>query len=90
MGITSVRTQDDISLQLEQTAAKLHRSKSSVINQAIREFLEREGREQQQWQETLGALKSLRHGQVISGEAVHDWLSGWGTDEEAAAPNSES
>jgi predicted transcriptional regulator len=88
MGITSVRIRDEVSLQLEQTAARLHRSKSSVINQAILEFLERESKEQHQWQETLDALQSLRHGQVVSSETVHDWLSSWGTDEESAAPGS--
>ncbi|MDQ6965969.1 MAG: ribbon-helix-helix domain-containing protein [Mariprofundaceae bacterium] len=53
MGITSVRTQADLSERLEATAARLRRSKSPIINQAVEAFLEQEQQEQLRWQETL-------------------------------------
>ncbi|MDQ6988086.1 MAG: hypothetical protein Q9M25_09810 [Mariprofundaceae bacterium] len=86
MGITSVRIQSHLSERLEKVASKLHRSKSSIINQAVEEFLEHEHQEQQRWQETLAALESVRHGQVMSGESVHAWLDSWGSDEQRPTP----
>jgi len=86
MSITSVRIQSHLSERLEKVACKLHRSKSSIINQAVEEFLEHEHQEQQRWQETLTALESVRHGQVVSGEEVHAWLDSWGSDQELPTP----
>ncbi len=42
MSITSVRLQPEIDHALSDTAQKFHRSKSWLINQALKEFLERE------------------------------------------------
>ncbi len=86
MGITSVRIQPNLSDRLEKVASSLHRSKSSIINQAVEEFLDHQQQEQQRWQETLEALKSVRHGQVVSGKATHEWIESWGTDQELPAP----
>jgi len=85
MGITSVRIQDDISKQLEAVAANLHRTKSSLINQAIKEFLEQQ-KQEQRWNETLDALESVRTGRIASGKDVHHWLESWGSEQELAAP----
>jgi len=90
MGITSVRIQPEISLQLEKMAASLHRSKSSIINQAVGEFIEQQKQEQERWQETLEALQSVRSGQIVSGDDVHSWMESWGSDSELAAPKSDS
>ncbi|MDQ6958583.1 MAG: ribbon-helix-helix protein, CopG family [Mariprofundaceae bacterium] len=86
MGITSVRIRANLSERLDKTAARLHRSKSSVINQAVEEFLDHEQQEQQRWQETLEALDSVRNGRITSGTAVHAWLKSWGTDKELPTP----
>jgi len=86
MSITSVRIRENLSERLNKTAARLHRSKSSVINQAVEEFLDHEQQEQQRWQETLEALDSVRNGQVTSRAAVHAWLESWGSDEELPPP----
>lgn len=86
MGITSVRIQDEISKQLETLATSQHRTKSSIINQAIKEFLEHQKQEQQRWNETLDALESVRTGHITSGEHVHHWLESWGSEQDLAAP----
>jgi len=86
MGITSVRIQPKNSSGLEKIAASLHRSKSSIINQAIEEFIEHHQQEKQRWQETLEALQSVRSEQVVSGDRVHAWLESWGSDNELQAP----
>ncbi|OFZ69638.1 MAG: transcriptional regulator [Betaproteobacteria bacterium RBG_16_58_11] len=86
MSITSVRIQAELENGLDALASKLQRSKSWVINQAIREFIEKQELEQQRWQETLEALTSVKQGKVVSGEAVHAWLGSWGSAEELPLP----
>ena len=86
MSVTSVRIRPEISQQLDQLAAHLHRSKSSIINQAVDEFIQHQQQEQQRWQETLDSLQSIREGRVTSADAVHSWLESWGSDHEAPAP----
>ena len=42
--------------------------------------------EQTRWQETLKAMESVVQRRVVSGDAVHDWLCSWGTDNELSPP----
>jgi predicted transcriptional regulator len=86
MSVTTVRLQPEVEEGLEAVAGKLHRTKSWVINQALREFLERQDLEQVRWQETLEAMESVARGQVASGEAVHAWLASWGSHDELPPP----
>ena len=86
MSITTVRLQPDIEQGLQSVAGTLHRSKSWVINQAVKEFLERQELEKQRWQETLQAMESVAQGRVVSGESVHEWLNSWGSSNELPPP----
>lgn len=89
MSVTSVRLKPELEKSLESMAQKSHRSKSWLINQAIREYLDHEAMEQARWQDTLQAMESVSHGQVVSGEAVHDWLASWGSENELSPPESD-
>lgn len=86
MSVTTVRLQPEVEEGLVAMAGKLHRTKSWLINQALREFLERQEQEQTRWQETLQAMESVAQGKVASGEAVHAWLRSWGSSDELAPP----
>lgn len=86
MTTSSVRLQEDVEAPLEELVERLRRSKNWLINQAIREFVERHRIEGARWADTLQALDSVEAGQVVSGEAVHDWLATWGTAEEKLPP----
>lgn len=87
MGVTTVRLQPDLEESLEALASKLQRSKSWVINQSLREFIDREQEGDARWRETLQAITSVSAGRVHAGDAVHDWLRSWGgTDEQPPAP----
>lgn len=86
MGITSVRLQPEVEEGLNAMSSRLQRSKSWLINQALSEFIARQAEEQQRWQETLKAMESVAQGQVVSGEAVHAWLQGWGSEQESPPP----
>lgn len=60
MSVTTVRLQPELEEHLGAMAEKLHRSKSWVINQSLREFFERQELEQTRWQETLQAMAPQR------------------------------
>jgi predicted transcriptional regulator len=86
MSVTTVRLQPEVEEGLEAMAGKLQRSKSWLINQAIREYVERQQQEQSRWQETLKAMESVAQGKVVSGEAMHAWLRSWGEATELPPP----
>jgi predicted transcriptional regulator len=86
MSVTTFRLQADIEKNLEAIAGRLNRSKSWVINQALREFIQRQELEQVRWQQTLRAMESVAQGKVVSAEAVHTWLRSWGSDSELPPP----
>lgn len=86
MSVTTVRLQPDLEENLGAMAEKLQRSKSWLINQALREFFERQELEQSRWQETLEAMESVAQGKVVSAEAVNTWLQSWGSANELSPP----
>jgi predicted transcriptional regulator len=86
MSVTTVRLQPDIEQSLQAMAEALQRSKSWVINQAVKEFAEKQALEQQRWQETMQAMASVAQGQVVDSDDIHAWMKSWGTAEELPVP----
>ena len=86
MSVTTVRLQPEIEESLESVATKLHRTKSWLINQALREYFERQSLEQQRWEQTLDAVAAVAGGKVVAAQAVHAWLQSWGSDSELPPP----
>ena len=86
MSVTTVRLQPELESGLEAMADKLNRSKSWLINQALREYLEREEQALSRWLETLRAMESVAQSRAVSGESVHEWLRSWGTKDELPPP----
>jgi predicted transcriptional regulator len=86
MGVTTVRLRPDLEESLDAVATKLHRTKSGLINQALREYIDREAQAEWRWRETLSAIDSVEAGRVVPGEEVHDWLRSWGTVKEKGVP----
>lgn len=86
MGMTSVRMPDDLLNQLEQTAERLERSKAWLINNAVKDYLQREARQSQMLEDTLEALNDIKAGRVVDGSDMLDWLDSWGSDTEKAPP----
>ena len=83
---TSVRVPDDLLSRLESAAARLRRSKGWIINDALREYLEREEQRVQRLGETLQALTELDAGELGQGDEALVWLDRWGTADEREAP----
>ena len=86
MSGTSVRLSPENEEIITQAAARLRRSKSWVINEAIRVLHQQQLQAEERWQDTLEALQDAEVGETYSGEAVHAWLASWGTAGERKAP----
>lgn len=86
MSTTSFRLDDDLQEKLDITAARLRRSKGWIINDALRQYIEREERKQRMLEETEEAIADIQAGRVVSGEEVMKWLETWGTSSEMKAP----
>lgn len=86
MGMTSVRMPDDLLERLDATATRLRRSKGWIINDALREYLEREHLRQRRDEETREALAELDAGQVVDGDEVLAWIDSWGSKNKRESP----
>jgi len=86
MGVTSVRLLPEIETPLNDLSKRLDRSKNYLINQAIREFIERQQRDAQRWQETVQAIESVNAGGVVKEQDVERWLNSWGSEAERTPP----
>lgn len=86
MGVTSIRLNSEVEIPLENLAHKLDRSKNYIINQAIKEFVQRQSMEDSRWEDTLEALNSIKSGKTIDGKEVAAWLESWGTKDELSPP----
>ena len=88
MSVTTVRLQAEVERELEAIASRLHRSKGWVINRALSEYIDKQQREQDRWQQTLDAMESAAQGRVVDAIEVHNWLRSWGKEEESGSPGS--
>jgi len=86
MGVTSIRLNSEVELPLENLAHKLDRSKNYIINQAIKEFVQRQSMDDARWEDTLEALNSIKSGKAVDGNEVAAWLDSWGSNEELSPP----
>lgn len=86
MGTTSVRMPEDLMQRLDAAAQRLRRSKGWIINDAVREYLEREEQRVGCLEDTKAALSEVEAGDLIDGEEVLAWLDSWGTEQEREPP----
>ncbi|MDJ0902652.1 MAG: ribbon-helix-helix protein, CopG family [Xenococcus sp. MO_188.B8] len=81
MTTTSFKLDDDIEGKLSIIAKNLRRSKSWIINDALRSYIAREETMQQMLSETEETLAELETGLVVSCEDMMQWLETWGKDD---------
>jgi predicted transcriptional regulator len=86
MSVTSVRLSAELEERLAAVAERARRTKSWIINEAVRDYLERLGEDEKRWGETLEALASLRAGRVADGDEVMAWIASWGKKGEKKPP----
>lgn len=75
MGMVSVRLPDDLTVKLETMATAVGRSKSFLIGQAVRDFIEREA-----WQiaEIGQAIQEADAGDFVSEDEINAIAGKWG------------
>lgn len=86
MTTTSFRLDEDLQEKLDSTAARLKRTKGWLINEAVRQYIEREELRTRMLSETLEAIADVEAGHIVSGEEVLNWLKTWGSETESKAP----
>ncbi|WP_042341225.1 CopG family ribbon-helix-helix protein [Calothrix sp. PCC 7507] len=86
MSTTSFRLDDDLQEKLDSTATRLQRSRGWIINNALRQYIEREEQKQRMLEETEEAIADIKAGRIVSGEEVMQWLETWGTSTDTKAP----
>jgi predicted transcriptional regulator len=86
MPVTSVRLSPEIEQKLQTVAGRSRRSKSWLINEAVKEYLERLGEDERRWAQTVEALASVRAGRVVDGDEMMEWIASWGRKAEKKPP----
>lgn len=86
MRVTSIRLSAEVEQKLAQVAERARRTKSWLINEAVKDYLVRLGQDERRWQETLDALASVNAGRVIEGDEVLNWIASWGKKAENKPP----
>ncbi len=81
--VISLRIPDTVKDRLDRLAGSTKRSRSFLASEALNEYLERH-----EWQIATidDAVKETDKGVFVSQEAVSDWLTSWGTQNELPVP----
>ncbi len=86
MSVTSLRLKPELEKSLEQIASKKQRSKNWLINEALKEYIEKQTLDAKRWEETVTALQSLKEGKKINEADIDSWLQSWGNNNELPPP----
>lgn len=81
----SVRLEDDILKQLDVMAKTSDRSRSWLMIQAIKQYVEHEAWQVEAIQKTLAELETGK-AKFASHVEVAEWLTSWGSDAEKERP----
>ena len=82
-----VRLDEQLEQRLSALAEKTNRSKSYLAKEALIRYIEAEEGKEHEKQETLMRWEAYQEtGEVVSNEAMTEWLDSWGSDEEKACP----
>lgn len=84
---TSVKIDDDLKGRIQHLAGLRRRSAHWIMREAITQYVEREEARESLRQEALASWSEYQEtGRHLTGQEVRDWLNGWGTENEMAAP----
>lgn len=82
MTITSFRLEDELSEKLESITEAKDRSKTWIINEALRTYFSLEDEKTLRYHQTLEALDDVSAERLISGTEVMKWLETWGDSQD--------
>lgn len=86
MPVTSVRLSLEVEEKLASVAERARRSKSWLINEAVKDYLDRLGEDERRRAQTVEALASVKAGRVVGGEGMTAWIASWGKKAEKKPP----
>lgn len=82
-----VRLDKQLEMRLSALAEKTRRSKSFLAKEALTRYIEEEERKQRENELTLARWEEYQEtGEVVSNDAMMEWLASWGTDQEKPCP----
>ena len=82
-----VRLDEQLEQRLSALAEKNHRSKSYLAKEALIRYIEAEEAKDYEKQEARARWEAYQEtGEVVSNDAMMEWLDSWGTDEETSCP----
>ncbi len=84
-----VKIDSHINERLEHLGVLKDRSPHWLMKEAIVRYLEQEEYNETLNQETLARWSEAEQGKIVSHEAINEWLSTWGTDQEKPRPECE-
>jgi predicted transcriptional regulator len=85
---TSVKLDEELTDRLKRLAGRRQRTPHALMREAIREYVEREEARESFKEEALASWTAFQEtGRHLSGDELRDWLSTWGSDAEAEAPD---
>jgi predicted transcriptional regulator len=71
---------DDFAAEIDSIAAELERPRAWVVEDALREYVERHRLELERWRQTEQAIQAAERGEVVPAEEVFAWLDTWGRE----------
>ena len=84
---TSIKLDDEMKERVRNLADARKRTSRWIMREAIARYVEREERREALRRDTLEAWEEFRtSGLHATAEEVDQWLAGWGTEDEASAP----
>ena len=86
MAVTSVRFSPDIEDRIAAVAERARRTKSWLINEAVKDYLDRLGQDERRWEDTLESLASVKAGRIVDGDEMMEWIASWGRKAENKPP----
>ena len=85
---TSVKLENDLETRVQRLAERRHRPAQALMQEAIRDYVEREEAKESFVQEAQSAWQTYQeNGRHLTGDEVQDWLNTWGTEKERKQPD---
>jgi addiction module RelB/DinJ family antitoxin len=84
--VVRARVPEKLKKEFEAVASAHGWNLSHAIRMLMKQYVKQEKELDRRRLETLEALEDIESGRIVDGDRVLDWLNGWGTDNETAAP----